>query len=141
MMQTQQQTRKESSSAMTVGKFTFDTAPCGGMDVTNVANPLCFSAYTVNIEPNRKLMSWNIWSTCIKRKPLPILLSHVHNVREKVMVKKLILRFWWVYTFWTPLTMEKKKLFWYSLWLFVYLYVWMDVQKETVLAVSFCYLE
>jgi hypothetical protein len=55
-MQTQQQTRKESSSAMTVGKFTFDTALCGGMDVMNVANLQCSSAHTVNIEPNRKLM-------------------------------------------------------------------------------------
>jgi hypothetical protein len=57
MMQTQQQARKESSSATTVGKFTFDTAPCGGMDVMNVANLQCFSALSVNIEPNRKLMS------------------------------------------------------------------------------------
>jgi hypothetical protein len=54
LMQTQQHTKKESSNATTVGKFTFDTAPCGGMVAMSVESLQCSSALSVTIGPNRK---------------------------------------------------------------------------------------
>ena len=50
----QQQPRKESSSATTVEKFTFDTALCGDMAAMSAENLQSFSALSVTIEPNRK---------------------------------------------------------------------------------------
>lgn len=54
MIWTQQQPRKESSSATIVGKFTFDTALYGDMAAMSVENRQSFSALSVTIEPNRK---------------------------------------------------------------------------------------
>jgi hypothetical protein len=54
MMQTQQHTKKESSNATTVEKFTFDTAPCGGMVAMSVESLQSSSALSVTIERNRK---------------------------------------------------------------------------------------
>jgi hypothetical protein len=54
VMQTQQHTKKECASATAMGRFTFDTPPCGDMVTMSVESLPCSSVCSVTIGPNRK---------------------------------------------------------------------------------------